>query len=286
MFNPKAKETRFYFDQTLKEKEHGDFDDLWRTAIGYLIWRDPILLESINNCIKEENGKLKIYRSTTDDGLTTSRDLVLVLVGTLMMSDQKELGKRLAKDISFRISKQYWCLPSTYCWLKFISTEKVFLKYLFYFFFSFQILFLIPWTLLIYKIYNVTPQDEVLFKEGRYNNQIQKFGKVKRFFLSKTFQSFAILYYAFQLRAIKSNNLITKILLSFTKKVNPSNIFVRKFLNDKNLPNIIPIHTNDFLPQRFLNITTDVAIWKLGTTENEFNSLSYDALKWIQENNL
>ena len=143
MFNIKAKDTYYFFDEDKKimlrrnpgwepDGDHGEGEGLWRTGLAYIAYGKEIIKKGILECYRPFdmiNRETKQYyqamRSTgryrEDD---VSRDQTIMSLAALKFNgDEKEL-KEIALKLPYRISRRFKMGPAMWFWLRAITGSK------------------------------------------------------------------------------------------------------------------------------------------------------------------
>jgi len=127
-----------------------DGDQLWRTALGYIVYAEPDLLYGIDRCFRLENGGIQVYRSPSTTVNDVSRDqVVMALVAMRMPKYFVNIHSLLEFDYSarlkWRLSDKFTMTPDMWLWVKrkYITFQLVTLLLL---------LVVIPWNAMVRPI--------------------------------------------------------------------------------------------------------------------------------------
>lgn len=243
--------TRFYFkDGMMWERTFDEGDNLWRTSLAFIAYRDPALKEGMLQCLEwNADGSVRYYRSTSKNDETVSRDQVSMFLSAMALGGEDV--KKYVKATKWRLSKRYSLTPDMWLWMRALGGNK-FARTLFY-------LMEIP----IAKTYQL------------WNNSNISKGK---------FPAYAVHLLAWQVYALNDPSNLNKTLSRIIVKMAEKENLLVKLLCDQpvgsqQVLNVKP--KNDFQWQR--DRYTKVSLRYLTKEEAEFNTIDVDVLRAIYE---
>jgi hypothetical protein len=239
----------FLRDGMMRERNAGDGDNLWRTSLAYIAYKNDTLKKGMLDCTEWISDKqVKYYRSTekTDDDV--SRDQVTMFLVAMALNGE-DVSKYI-KATGWRLSNRYTLTVDMWLWMKALQGNKLARKLFF--------LAEIP----IAKMYQIINKNKILNKHK--------------------FPSYALHMLAWQVFSLKSEShqkdILADIILSMA---DPENYLIRLLagceVSREEIETVVP-HT-DFIWQRYRKESPNLR--PLTPEEAEFNTLDVDVLNAV-----
>jgi len=242
--------TRFYVENgMMRERTHDSGDNLWRTSIAYITYKDQAFKEGMINCTRWISPKhVQYYRSVEQNDEDVSRDQVTMFLVAMALNGE-DVNKYI-KATKWKLSKRFSLTIDMWLWMKALGGSKFAQKM----FFVIQI----P----IAKTYHLWN------KSG---------------FSKKKFPAYASHLLAWQIYALNDDSKYQKSLSDIVSKLaDDDNYLVRLLLdltvNKEQVENVKP--TTDFKWQRNKG-EKEKYCRELTPEEAEFNTIDVDVLKTI-----
>lgn len=242
--------TRFYVENgMMRERTHDSGDNLWRTSIAFITYKDPVLKDGMLSCTKWISPKhVQYYRSFEQTDTDVSRDQVTMFLVAMALSGE-DVNKYL-KATKWKLSKRFSLTIDMWLWMKALGGNKFAQKM----FFVTQI----P----IAKIYHLWNQSGLS---------------------KKKFPAYASHLLAWQIYALNDDSKYQKSLGEIVMKLADDDNYLVKLLLDlpvskEQVENVKP--TTDFKWQRNKSEKAKYCR-ELSPKEAEFNTIDVDVLKVI-----
>lgn len=220
-FNPEANTPlkSFFFldeDNMIRQRdpdwvlrgEHGKGDNLIRTGLGYIAWKDERLKVAILRCferVNEDNGKYYYQPMRAPGGYgieDVSRDQVVMAIASLAYNDDNS-AKQIAGHLKWKLSKKYSQTVDTWLWFKGIAGKKLAAHlYMLY------VILATPWMFLWNKIVGLflgwKPIDQWYYDGDEVTKKIKEYGWFKRNLSALKYPIFALHLMCWQVYTTKS----------------------------------------------------------------------------------
>lgn len=247
-----GKTWNYFKNGMMRERHSGDGDNLWRTSLAYVAYKNYTLLQGMLACTKWITpDHVRYYRSTEQNDEDVSRDQITMFLVAMSLNGH-DVSKYI-KSTKWKISKRYSLDPDMWLWMRALKGKKL-NKILFF-------LYEIP-IAKIYQLFNRTGISKLRFP------------------------SYAIHLFAWQIYSLNSDSRLKRILSDIVVDMADEENYLVQLLLGYDVPksdidSVIP--QTDFIWQRFRNDSPNIR--PLTPEEAEFNTLDVDVLKEIYRTN-
>lgn len=116
--------TRFYVENgMMRERTHDSGDNLWRTSIAYIAYRDSALKDGMLSCTKWISpNHVQYYRSFEQTDMDVSRDQVIMFLSAMVLSGEDV--SKYVKATKLRLSKRFTVSFTMWLWMKALAGNK------------------------------------------------------------------------------------------------------------------------------------------------------------------
>ena len=104
----------------------GEGDALWRTALAYITWKEPLMKEGILECYRYipagHHFKKPFYQAMRHTGRygedDVSRDQVLMSLAALHVNNNLHELDELSKNLPYKLSRKFNMTPDMFAWIR------------------------------------------------------------------------------------------------------------------------------------------------------------------------
>ncbi len=116
--------TRFYVENgMMRERSHDSGDNLWRTSIAYIAYKDPALKDGMLSCTRWISPKhVQYYRSVEQTDTDVSRDQVTMFLVAMALNGEDV--KKYIKATKWKLSERFSLTIDMWLWMKALGGSK------------------------------------------------------------------------------------------------------------------------------------------------------------------